>query len=273
RAMYFLLADLMDRFVHLKLGLALVLVWVGVKMLLLDVVHIPTLVSLGVVIAILAVAVITSLRATRTPAAVEAVAGPTRPVAPAGATEPDATHGRTSPDRTSTTTTGAQTMTTIPARPVSDDVVALTVEGRNLLEERVAMIRDVSLPVLRPLLAAHDRDERDVAEFERLVEEQGRLEALLATSTALPDEHDQHDGVVRPGTRLLIEMPDGEQVWIRPVHPAEAFLDDERVSVVSPVSRAVLGARAGDVVAVAGPAGSWDCRVVEVPSARDPRIV
>ncbi|HET7902477.1 MAG TPA: TerC family protein, partial [Candidatus Nanopelagicales bacterium] len=47
RAMYFLLADLMDRFVHLKLGLALVLVWVGVKMLLLDVVHIPTLVSLG----------------------------------------------------------------------------------------------------------------------------------------------------------------------------------------------------------------------------------
>jgi len=37
RAMYFLLADLMHRFVHLKLGLALVLVWVGAKMLLHDV--------------------------------------------------------------------------------------------------------------------------------------------------------------------------------------------------------------------------------------------
>ena len=66
RAMYFLLADLMHRFVHLTLGLALVLVWVGVKMLLLEVWKIPTLLSLGVVVTILAVAVVTSLRATRT---------------------------------------------------------------------------------------------------------------------------------------------------------------------------------------------------------------
>ncbi|MBI1379033.1 MAG: TerC/Alx family metal homeostasis membrane protein [Frankiales bacterium] len=70
RAMYFLLADLMDRFVHLKLGLALVLVWVGVKMLALDVVHVPTLLSLGVVVSILAVTVVASLRATRTTDAV-----------------------------------------------------------------------------------------------------------------------------------------------------------------------------------------------------------
>lgn len=142
--------------------------------------------------------------------------------------------------------------------------VALTAEGRRMLEERVAMIRDVSLPLLRPLLAAHDRDERDVAEFERLVEEQGRLEALLAASITLPEEN---DGTVRTGTRLLIELPEGEQVWIRPVHPAEAFLDDERVSTASPVSRAVLGTRAGDVVPVTGPTGTWDCRVVAVGEA------
>jgi tellurite resistance protein TerC len=37
RAMYFLLADLVHRFVHLKLGLAFMLIWVGIKMLLLDV--------------------------------------------------------------------------------------------------------------------------------------------------------------------------------------------------------------------------------------------
>ena len=49
RAMYFLLADLMHRFIYLKLGLAFVLIWVGIKMLLLDVYKIPTSVSLGVV--------------------------------------------------------------------------------------------------------------------------------------------------------------------------------------------------------------------------------
>ena len=66
RAMYFLLADLMHRFVHLKLGLALVLVWVGIKMLLkVDVYYIPTPVSLAVIATILTVSIVTSLRATR----------------------------------------------------------------------------------------------------------------------------------------------------------------------------------------------------------------
>ncbi|MGW4525404.1 TerC family protein [Amycolatopsis sp. NPDC004378] len=65
RALYFLLADLMHRFVHLKLGLALVLVWVGVKMLLLEVWKIPTALSLGVVGLILATAVAASLLRTR----------------------------------------------------------------------------------------------------------------------------------------------------------------------------------------------------------------
>ena len=50
RAMYFLLADLMHRFIYLKLGLSLVLVWVGVKMIVSHgIVKIPTGISLGVV--------------------------------------------------------------------------------------------------------------------------------------------------------------------------------------------------------------------------------
>ncbi|PPK94256.1 tellurite resistance protein TerC [Kineococcus xinjiangensis] len=66
RAMYFLLADLIHRFVYLKVGLALVLMWVGVKMLLqVDVVHVPTTISLAVIVTILTAAVVASLRATR----------------------------------------------------------------------------------------------------------------------------------------------------------------------------------------------------------------
>lgn len=65
RAMYFLLADLIHRFVYLKAGLALVLVWVGIKMALHDVVKVPTTISLGVISAIIAVSIILSLRATK----------------------------------------------------------------------------------------------------------------------------------------------------------------------------------------------------------------
>jgi tellurite resistance protein TerC len=65
RALYFLLADLMHRFTYLKLGLAVVLGFVGLKMLLLDLVHIPIAISLAVIAACLAVAVGASLRIPR----------------------------------------------------------------------------------------------------------------------------------------------------------------------------------------------------------------
>ncbi len=66
RAMYFLLADLVHRFVHLKLGLALVLIWVGIKMMLkVDVVYVPTTLSLAVITTILTVSIVASLRTTR----------------------------------------------------------------------------------------------------------------------------------------------------------------------------------------------------------------
>ena len=66
RAMYFLLADLIHRFVYLKLGLAMVLIWVGIKMLLkVDLFYIPTTMSLAVIGTILTVSVLASLRATR----------------------------------------------------------------------------------------------------------------------------------------------------------------------------------------------------------------
>lgn|SRR5690554_858557 len=62
RAMYFLLADMADRFSLLKYGLALVLIFIGSKMLLLEVVNIPVGVSLAVVALLLAGSVILSLR-------------------------------------------------------------------------------------------------------------------------------------------------------------------------------------------------------------------
>ncbi len=66
RAMYFLLADLIHRFVYLKIGLALVLIWVGIKMLLkIDIFYIPTTISLAVVATIITVSIVASLRATR----------------------------------------------------------------------------------------------------------------------------------------------------------------------------------------------------------------
>ncbi|MDP2007509.1 MAG: TerC family protein [Rubrivivax sp.] len=62
RAMYFLLAAVAAKFHLLSYGLAVVLVFIGTKMLLIDVIKIPVLLSLGVVVAILAVTMVWSLK-------------------------------------------------------------------------------------------------------------------------------------------------------------------------------------------------------------------
>lgn len=62
RSMYFLLADLVPRFVYLKVGLALVLMFVGCKMLIVEWVKLPTPVSLGVVLALVVGSILVSLR-------------------------------------------------------------------------------------------------------------------------------------------------------------------------------------------------------------------
>jgi tellurite resistance protein TerC len=65
RALYFLLADVILRFAYLKYGLAAVLVFVGVKMLIVELYKIPILLSLGVVVLLLTGAAVFSIFKTR----------------------------------------------------------------------------------------------------------------------------------------------------------------------------------------------------------------
>jgi tellurite resistance protein TerC len=61
RALYFLLANVMDKFQYLKFGLSAVLIFIGVKMVIVDFYKIPIAVSLGVVAGILGISVLASL--------------------------------------------------------------------------------------------------------------------------------------------------------------------------------------------------------------------
>ena len=80
RALYFMLAGIMQMFVYLKVGLSFVLCFVGTKMLLVDVYKIPIGASLAVIGGVLLLAVIASLIVTRKGTAVMApVANPVRP--------------------------------------------------------------------------------------------------------------------------------------------------------------------------------------------------
>ncbi len=65
RALYFLLADLHARFSYLQAGLAVILVYVGVKMIVAEWYHVPTPLSLGFIALVLLVSVLASIRKNR----------------------------------------------------------------------------------------------------------------------------------------------------------------------------------------------------------------
>ena len=65
RALYFLLVGLMDKFVYLTQGLAFILAFIGAKMLLVDIWHVPIWLSLAVIVVTLVLTALLSMRADR----------------------------------------------------------------------------------------------------------------------------------------------------------------------------------------------------------------
>ena len=65
RSLYFLLAGLMDRFIYLRTGLALVLAFVGIKMIIADYLPLPRVLSLGIIALILGVTIVLSMLKTQ----------------------------------------------------------------------------------------------------------------------------------------------------------------------------------------------------------------
>jgi transcription elongation GreA/GreB family factor len=153
-------------------------------------------------------------------------------------------------------------------RTVDNTRIPLTQDGFQLILDRVNDIKDRQLLELRPFLYGPDRDETAVARFEDLLADLARWEGVLARASVMPESS---SSTVILGSRVRIQLADGTRTWVRPVHPVEAALDDERISVDSPLGAALLGCRANDDVPVAAPAGEWTCRVLDVPRVRKSR--
>jgi tellurite resistance protein TerC len=85
RALYFLVVGMTDRFVYLNEGLAVILAFIGAKMLLIDVWHPPLWLSLAVIVVVLTATALLSLRVRRPE--------PPPPTAPPGRSEGTPRHG------------------------------------------------------------------------------------------------------------------------------------------------------------------------------------
>jgi tellurite resistance protein TerC len=82
RSLFFLVANMVEKFSYLKVGLSAVLVFVGAKMALVDLVKIPALVSLAVIATLIGASVVASILKARSQQGTQGPQNPTVPEAP-----------------------------------------------------------------------------------------------------------------------------------------------------------------------------------------------
>lgn len=136
----------------------------------------------------------------------------------------------------------------------------LTEEGRQLLVERIDVVAGTVAQLQRALDDPESRvDTVDV--YRRATQELDRLRSLLARASAIEDLPDD-PAVVELGDTVAIRLDDGTAETYIVVDASEAPVEDQRISVQSPLGRALLGNRVGDSIDVPIPAGSYRCTIL-----------
>ncbi|HUX86283.1 MAG TPA: transcription elongation factor GreA [Chloroflexota bacterium] len=145
-----------------------------------------------------------------------------------------------------------------------DKPVFLTPEGRAKLEAELKQLREVRRPEVAEQIRASKEftDTDDNAEFEEAKNEQafveGRiltLEKMLANAVMIEANHQVHDAVGL-GLTVTVRDEDGEDEKYTIVGSAEVDAIHGKISNESPVGRALLGKRVGDIVEVSTPSGA-----------------
>ena len=91
------------------------------------------------------------------------------------------------------------------------------------------------------------------------------LESLIDAAAIVPSSSIDPNVVTMNSTVVLEARPAGERTTLTLVYPKDVDLQQSRVSVMSPVGRALLGARVGDVLKVLVPGhGERELGVVEL---------
>lgn len=143
--------------------------------------------------------------------------------------------------------------------------VQVSESGRRLLERRVQQLEE-RLEVLRGALEDPERGRDIVQEHLRITEERDRLLAHLEANRAVDDAPDDPH-LVEAGDTVGIRLADGTEEHYLIVHAVEVELGDRRISPQSPLGRALLGRRVGDVVDVRAPSCTYQCTVTAASRA------
>ena len=152
--------------------------------------------------------------------------------------------------------------------------VPLTKRGAELLRDELHRLKTKDRPgVIAAIAEARSHgDLSENAEYDAAKERQSFIEGRIADLEGKlgaaqiidPTTLDAEGRVVFASTVLLEELETGAKVTYQIVGIDEADLKENKVSITSPIARALIGKSAGDVVGVQAPSGVHEYEILEV---------
>ncbi|HTO57662.1 MAG TPA: transcription elongation factor GreA [Pseudomonadales bacterium] len=149
--------------------------------------------------------------------------------------------------------------------------VPMTLEGSERLREELTQLKTVLRPqIIQAIATAREHgDLRENAEYHAAKEQQGftegrikEIEGKLADAQIIDITKIKPTGkVIFGSTVTLVEVESGEEKRYKIVGEDEADLKLNKISVMSPIARALVGKSEGDTVVVKAPNGSIEYEI------------
>jgi transcription elongation factor GreA len=153
------------------------------------------------------------------------------------------------------------------------DKVPMTVEGYAALEAEIKYLKSVERPrIIKQIAEARTHGDRsENAEYHAAKEQQGitefrvaDLEDKLSRAEIIDTSKLKGDQVMFGATVTLVDEDTDDKAKYRIVGEIEANVKQGRISITSPLARALLGKRKKDVVEVSTPGGGKSYKVLKV---------
>lgn len=152
--------------------------------------------------------------------------------------------------------------------------IPLTVVGADLLKQELQQLKSVARPsVIEAIAEARSHgDLSENAEYEAAKERQGFIEGRIAeiehklsmAHIIDPKEIHAEGKVVFGATVTLQDLDSEEEVTYQIVGEDEADIKQRKISVGSPIARALIGKEEGDVAEVQAPGGMREYEIIAV---------
>ena len=154
------------------------------------------------------------------------------------------------------------------------DKEPITLNGLNNLKEELIFLKEKKRPEIVAAIAearSHG-DLKENAEYHAAREQQSFNEGrILEIEGKLGNAQVIDISKVTPGERVifgttvrLLGLKEEEEIKYKIVGEDEADLKDQKISVMSPIARAIVGKSVGDIVTVATPSGANEYEIIEV---------